>query len=163
MSVLNTEATAGKAAYETDAALDHYFYHDNTAPFISIRLIQRMVTSNPSPRYVETVANAFALGMYGDIGTGEYGDMSATVAAILLAPQARDTTLDDDPFDGLLVEPVLQITRLSRGMEIETGKTVKLVYFDDLDDKIGQAPYLYQTVFSFFLPEFRPDGTTKVG
>jgi len=163
MSVLNTESTAGKAAYETEAALDHYFYHDNTAPFLALRMIQRMVTSNPSPRYVQAVANAFTNGQYLDIGSGDYGDMAAMVAAVILEPQARDVTLDNDPFDGQFVEPFLQITRLSRGLKITPGATSKLVYFDKLKDYTGQAPYQYDTVFSFFQPEYRPDGTTKVG
>lgn len=163
LSVLNTESTAGKAAYETDAALDHYFYHDNTAPFIAFRLIQRLVTSNPSPKYVKLAADAFTSGVHAGIGSGKYGDLAATVAAILLAPQARDTAMDGDPYDGHYVEPVLQITRLSRGMEIETTEKAKQIYFDHLEDKIGQTPYKYDSVFSFFLPEFKPDGTTKVG
>lgn len=61
MSLLNTEASVRDAEYETEAALDHYLHHDNTAPFIAIRLIQRFTTSNPSPRYVKEVA------------TGEFG------------------------------------------------------------------------------------------
>ena len=71
MSVLNTEAEASDAYYEVEAALDHYFYHDNTAPFIAYRLIQRLTTSNPNPRYVKAVATAFRTGKYdGDIGSG---------------------------------------------------------------------------------------------
>lgn len=163
MSVLNPESTAGKAAAETDAALDHYFYHDNTAPFLALRMIQRMVTSNPSPRYIQAVADAFTSGEYMGIGSGDYGDMAAMVAAVILEPQARDETLDNDPFDGQFVEQLLQITRLSRGLELTPGDTVKLIYFDRLKDRIGQAPYEYDTVFSFFLPEYQPDGTTKVG
>lgn len=56
MSILNTEADVRDAEYETQAALDHYLHHDNTAPFIAIRLIQRFTTSNPNPRYVKAVA-----------------------------------------------------------------------------------------------------------
>jgi uncharacterized protein (DUF1501 family) len=163
MSVLNTESTAGKAAYETDAALDHYFYHDNTAPFLALRMIQRMVTSNPSPGYIQAVADAFTSGQYLDIGSGNYGDMAAMVAAVLSEPQARDGTLEKDPFDGAFVEQLLQITRLSRALEIVPGDTVNLVHFDYLKDRTGQEAYRYDTVFSFFQPEYQPDGTTKVG
>lgn len=56
MSLLNTEADVRDAQYETQAALDHYLYHPNTAPFIAVRLIQRFTTSNPNPRYVKEVA-----------------------------------------------------------------------------------------------------------
>lgn len=70
MSVLNTEADVRDAQYETEAALDHYFYHENTAPFIAIRFIQRLVSSNPTPKYVEAVATAFRKGVYEGIGEG---------------------------------------------------------------------------------------------
>ncbi len=58
------------AQYETEAALDLYFYHPNTAPFIAFRLIQRFTTSNPKPRYVKAVATAFRTGSYEGIGKG---------------------------------------------------------------------------------------------
>jgi hypothetical protein len=58
------EATTRDALYETDAVLDHFFHHDNTAPFLSLRFIQRFGNSNPSPRYIETVATAFHDGKY---------------------------------------------------------------------------------------------------
>jgi uncharacterized protein (DUF1800 family) len=44
------------AMYETDAVLENYLYHNNVAPFLAIRLIQRLGISNPSPQYVERVA-----------------------------------------------------------------------------------------------------------
>ncbi|MBM3856068.1 MAG: DUF1800 family protein, partial [Verrucomicrobia bacterium] len=40
--------------------LDALFTHPNTAPFISRQLIQRLVTSNPSPGYIYRVARVFA-------------------------------------------------------------------------------------------------------
>ena len=52
------------AMYETDAVLENYFYHDNVAPFLAYRIIQRFGVSNPSPRYIESVA------------TGEYAKKS---------------------------------------------------------------------------------------
>jgi hypothetical protein len=58
------EPSARDAAYETEALIDHLFHHDNTAPFISHRLIQRFTSSNPSPRYIQTVATAFTTGQY---------------------------------------------------------------------------------------------------
>jgi hypothetical protein len=89
------------AQYETDAALEHYFYHPNTAPFLAIRLAQRFGISNPSPRYIEAITTAFRTGIYSDgstsIGSGEYGDMQATVAAILLDRESQDILLDADP------------------------------------------------------------------
>ena len=73
------------AQHETDALLDHLVYHRNTAPFIAHRLIQRLVTSNPSPRYVAAVADAFRTGTSGGrTHSGGYADLGATVSTILL-------------------------------------------------------------------------------
>ena len=80
--------------YETEALLHHLMHHRNTAPFIAHRLIQRMVTSNPSPRYVKAVADAFRSGTYdGHTHSGQYGCLMATVHAMLLDREARSSTL----------------------------------------------------------------------
>ena len=79
-----------------------------------MRLIQRLITSNPSPRYIKTVALAFKTGFYtiGDksFGTGKYGDLAACFAAIYLDREARSVTLDADPSSGSHREPFLKIT-----------------------------------------------------
>ncbi len=59
------EIAARHALAEVESLIDHLFQHPNTAPFISYRLIQRLVTSNPSRTYVKDVADAFKTGMYG--------------------------------------------------------------------------------------------------
>jgi uncharacterized protein (DUF1800 family) len=93
-----------------DAYLDHLFHHPNVAPFISYRLIQRFTTSNPSPRYIRAVAAAFSTGSYdGATYSGRYGDLNATIHAILLDREARTTTLDADPTSGRLREPILKV------------------------------------------------------
>jgi len=158
MSVLNTEADARDAYYETEAALDHYFYHDNVAPFIAFRIIQRFTTSNPKPRYVKAVATAFRTGIYEGIGSNEYGDLAATIAAVLLHPEARSVNLDADPFKGSLREPLLRLMALMRGMEIQQAKGTHVVKMDELDLKIGQMAHSFPSVFSFMLPEYSPGG-----
>ena len=83
------------ATHETEALIDYMFWHKNHAPFIARRLIQRMTTSNPSPRYVGVVARAFKSGEFaGTTYSGSYGDLGATFAAILLDREARSATLD---------------------------------------------------------------------
>jgi uncharacterized protein (DUF1800 family) len=62
-----------------------------------IRLAQRFGISNPSPTYVAAIATAFTTGMYDSFGSGTYGCLKATVAAVLLHREALDTTLDADP------------------------------------------------------------------
>lgn len=87
------ETNRRDAEYETSAILEHYFYHPNTAPFVCIRLMQRAGFSNPSPRYVEACSRAFRTGTFtttGGIsfGSGKYGDLAATAAAIHLDREA---------------------------------------------------------------------------
>ena len=69
---------------EVEALLDHLFRHNNTLVHVAGRLVPRFVTSSPSPSYVRSV-DAFRSGAYdGKTCSGSYGDLSATVAAILL-------------------------------------------------------------------------------
>ena len=110
--------TSVDAAHETNAVLQHYLHHPNTAPFIAHRLIQRFVTSNPSPRYVRVVSDAFVSGTHDGITfTGRYGDLGATIAAVFLDREARSLTLDSDPHHGVLREPLLKLHHLLRAME----------------------------------------------
>ena len=89
------------AEYETAALIDHLFYHPSTAPFISRLLLQRFITSNPSPRYVGVVSVALSTGSYdGTVYSGQYGDLAAAVAAILLDREARSEVLDLEPTYG---------------------------------------------------------------
>ena len=113
-----TEPRPIDAAYETEALLDHLFTHPNVAPFIAHRLIQRLVTSNPTPRYVKEVARAFNVGSYGSFGDGVRGDLGAMVAAVLLDREARSATLDADPTHGVMREPLLKILHLMRSLEV---------------------------------------------
>ena len=54
----------------------------------------------------------FFLGVYnGKVYSGKYGDLGATVAAILLEPEARSVMLDYDPTFGRLREPLLKVGR----------------------------------------------------
>jgi len=92
-----SEFTIRDARYELDAALNQFFYHQNMAPFLVIRLSQRLGVSNPSPRYIEKAASAFRTGLYKNFGSGEYGCLKATVAALLLDRELQDATLDADP------------------------------------------------------------------
>ena len=110
MHFLIFHAEPRDAHYETDAVLDNYFYHPNTPMFIATRLIQRFGISNPSPRYVTAVATAFRTGTYNkrnlgtNFGDGKYGNLKATVGAILLDREARAIVLDADPASGSLKE-----------------------------------------------------------
>ena len=160
------------AHYETDAALDHYFYHQNTAPFLAIRFAQRFGISNPTPRYVKTIANAFRSGVYEYVdvdsstttfGSGQYGDLAATIAAVLLDREARTVLLDADPVHGSLLEPFLKVVRLMRSLEYQADPDRPFVLFErDLQELLGQQPHELPNVFSFFKPEYKPAGKFTV-
>ena len=147
-----------QAEHETNALLTHLFEHDNTAPFVTNRLIQRMTTSNPSPRYVETCATAFATGVYeGRTYSGKYGDMGALARCILLDREARDPLLDHDPYHGKLHEPILKIIQILRALDYRAhlGRPLFLPY---IQADIGQQFQRSPTVFNFFLAEYAPPG-----
>ncbi|CAK9019081.1 unnamed protein product [Durusdinium trenchii] len=138
---------------EVESLLDHLVFHENTAPFISYRLIQRLTSSNPTPAYVGAVAEAFRTGTYaGRTYQGVYGDLAATVAAILLHPEARSQTAETH---GALREPLVKVVHFMRSMEYKdsAGRNVML---SNLMPVIGQFPYLSPSVFNFYLPDFKP-------
>ena len=94
---------------DLQVALDALFTHANTGPFISKLLIQRLVTSNPSPGYVYRVAQIFA-----NNGSGTRGDLGAVVRAILTDSEARSAAVASNTTYGKLKEPLLRLTGLLR-------------------------------------------------
>ncbi len=134
------------------AALDNIFYHENVGPFIAIRLIQRLVTSNPSPGYVSRVAAVF-----NDSGSGVRGDLGAVVRAILLDDEARpDIPIE---IDGKIKEPILRLTQLWRAYDAtsQSGRyPLNFVYII-----FGQGPLQAPHVFNFFSPFFAPPGEIR--
>jgi len=112
---INADAPKPQAALaEVEALLDHLFHHPNTAVFISYLLIQRFGNSNPSKSYIRDVAQAFKSGAHnGKVYSGTYGDLGATVAAILLHPEARNPK---SATQGALREPLLKVIHFLRSM-----------------------------------------------
>jgi cullin-associated NEDD8-dissociated protein 1 len=149
------------AENEVEALIDHLFHHDSTAPFVCYRMIQRLVTANPSLRYVKSVVNAFKSGRYnGKTYSGRYGDMAATVAAVLLDQEARSPTVEADPRHGSLQEPMLKVVRFLRSLEFKT-KDGREIHLPKLDNRLAQMAFKSPSVFGFYLPEFRPDGAIE--
>lgn len=95
---------------ELDRAIDNIVNNDNTAPYICRQLIQRLVTSDPSPGYVYRVVQKFR-----NNGSGVRGDMVAVIKQILLDGEARSTTaaLANSSF-GKQREPMLRVTGPAR-------------------------------------------------
>ncbi len=149
------------AQYENEAAIDQYFYHENLAPFLALRFIQRFGISNPSPSFVQRVATAFKTGQCHQLPndfSAQYGDLGATVATIILDRESRNILLDSDPAFGSLREPLLKTMALMRNFNFKQvdGELISLDH--RLNEKIGQESHEMPSVFSFFLPEFAPPG-----
>jgi uncharacterized protein (DUF1501 family)/uncharacterized protein (DUF1800 family) len=151
------ERTVRDVQYEVDALLQHLLYHPSAAPFVSDFLIKRFVTSNPTPHYVQTVSNAFMSGKYNGIGSGKYGDMASTFAAVLLYRDSVSSAIKSDKYHGLMREPLLKIIHFMRALELRSSinSDMDLNYFNNL---IGEESYSSPSVFNFYQSEFQPSG-----
>lgn len=142
----------GAAALKT--ALDTLFNHPNVGPFFGRQMIQRLVTSNPSPAYVARVASAF-----NNNGAGVRGDMKAVWVAILLDDEARGTASLADTGFGKLREPILRFAQWSRTFNARSEfGTWKLFDLSDASNQLGQSPLRSPSVFNFFRPGYVPPG-----
>ena len=146
------------AAGALEVVLDSLMANPNMPPFIGKQLIQHLVTSNPSPAYVSRVANAFRSGKFQSFGSGVNGDLSATVAAVLLDPEARGANLSRNA--GKLREPVLMFTGVLRGLNGRTdGDALGWNWGGLLRQHVFRPP----TVFNFYPPDYPVSGTNLVG
>ncbi len=147
-----TTLPAGQSpADDLRATLDVVFAHPNVPPFVATRLIRSLVTSNPSPAYVERVADVFA-----DNGSGVRGDLKAVVRAVLTDEEAlRFTGLDS----GRLKDPVLHIIGLGRALGARVIDPNAFMWnFQNLSQRVLTAP----TVFSFYSPLGTLPGTPSL-
>lgn len=155
------ELPAHQTAYQDlSAALDNIFHHPNVGPFLARALIQRLVTSNPSPAYVYRVAAAFD-----NNGQGERGDLAAVAQAIFLDPEARNPALTSDPHIGKLKEPILRLTHLIRAFyQFQSDSPPTLGRFGlgtQVNEPLGQAPLYAPSVFNFFDRDYSPSGPVQ--
>jgi len=164
-------ASGGSPASDLGFALDNIFYHPNVGTFIGKQLIQRLVTSNPSPEYVQRVTDIF-----NNDGANVRGNLQAVVQAILLDPEARYGQFKAAQTFGKLREPLLRITHLWRAMNAShvCGSGTPPLHYNNpyryagystaysvgsaLYSGVGQAPLRSDTVFNFFKPGFLPSG-----
>jgi uncharacterized protein (DUF1800 family) len=131
-------------------ALDCLFNHENVPPFISFRLIQNLVTSNPSPAYISRVAAKFI-----NNGQGVRGDMKTVIKTILLDSEAR--TLKDAASSesyGRVEQPSMILSRIVRAFVPEKSRlfdheySARRLLFNILEQHVLYAP----SVFNFFDP-----------
>ncbi|NCV86343.1 MAG: DUF1800 family protein, partial [Oxalobacteraceae bacterium] len=129
--------------------------HPNTGPFVVYRLIQSLVTSDPSPAYMTRMVSVFE-----NNGKGVRGDLGAVVRAILLDPEARRA---DDPAYrelqvGRMKEPVLQAISVMRALSCEKPLTMSWNKYQVYGIN-NQQPLAAPSVFSFFSPMHRAPGS----
>jgi len=136
-------------AQDLQAGLDAIFNHSNVGPFIAKRLIQHLVTSNPSPAYVSRVAAAFA-----NNRSGVRGDMKTVIQAVLLDSEARPTTSGDS--FGHEREALIRLTNVYRAFNASAASG-KLVV-NNSNFNFGEAPLYAPSVFNFFSPFYSQVG-----
>ena len=139
------------ATQDLDQALTILFNHPNLGPYICRQLIQRLVTSNPSPKYIGDVAAVF-----NNNGVGVRGDLAAVVKAILTHSEAALGT----PTSGKLDEPALFISELVRALNATVADHP---FMTDLSEDMGQKVLFSPSVFNYFSPFFRVPGGALIG
>ncbi len=154
---------AGQTAeQDMEQALDVLAAHPNVGPFISQRLIQRLVTSNPTPAYVGRVAAVFD-----NNGQGQRGDLGAVVKAILTDPEALNMANEAPAYAGRLREPLLRMTHMFRLY----GQIRRDACFNNNDSSctwaaaaiaptyfFNQGPLSAPSVFNFFRADYANPG-----
>lgn len=152
-SFLGTTIPAGTGAEESlRIAMDTLFEHPNVGPFFGQQMIQRLVTSNPSPGYIQRVAETF-----NNNGSGVRGDLRAVFKAILLDDEALSEQSLADPEFGKLREPILRFAQWGRtfGAASESGAWL-MQNLSERSNRLGQSPLRSPSVFNFFRPGFTP-------
>lgn len=160
------------AQADLTAGLNNIFNHPNVGPFIGKQMIQHLVTSNPSPAYVERVARVFnndCDALYPQGCTNSRGSMRAVVQAVLLDPEARGD-LKTDPSFGKLREPAQYINNFLRAHNVKSfdktstsdgvlaGRSTT-----DFTGTLDQPIFLPPTVFSYYQAEYEVPGTKILG
>lgn len=140
---------------DIEEALDNLFNHPNVGPFIGKLLIQRLVTSNPSPAYVERVARAFNGESH---YSSERGDMQAVIKAILLDDEARNCQSQNDINFGMLREPFVRYLQLVHSFDLSSPSGVYRNVMYSIADQFGQKIFTSPSVFNFFQQDYQPIG-----
>ncbi len=141
----------GAAARDLAAVVEILMSHPNTAPFVSLRLIQGLTTSDPSPSYLGRVSAVFQR---------TRGDLAQVVTAILMDSEARagDIPGSGSRNFGRIREPYLLHTTILRGLRCRLAprwshQPSRVAYTAD------QRPLRADTVFNFYPPSHRAPGS----
>ena len=147
----NTDAVA---ALKT--VLDTLFNHANTPVFFSKQMIQRLVTSNPSPAYIDRIARVFS-----NNGSGVRGDLAAVFKAILLDDEALAASGLTSQTFGKVREPFVRFVQWARTFNLKKPASGKYDLYDtsQQSNALGQMVFRSPSVFNFFRPGYVPAGT----
>lgn len=147
----NTDAVAA-----LKIVLDTLFNHANTPAFFSKQMIQRLVTSNPSPEYVDRIARVFA-----NNGSGVRGDLAAVFKAILIDDEALAASGLTTPTFGKVREPFIRLVQWAKTFNLKKPASGKYDLFDtsQQSNSLGQMVFRAPSVFNFFRPGYVPAGT----
>ena len=148
---LGTVIPAGTGAAETlRRTLDTLFNHPNVGPFFGAQMIQRLVTSNPSPAYVRRVAQVF-----NNNGSGVRGDLRAVFKAILMDDEALNGAAREPTTFGKLREPMLRFAQWGRTFDARSADGQwRFGNLSNSSNTLGQAPLRPPSVFNFFRPAY---------
>ena len=138
---------------DVEQTLDHLFNHANVGPFMAKRLIQRLVTSNPSPQYISRVAQAF-----NNNGNGVRGDMKAVIKAILLDPDARERAAMLTNNTGRLKEPLVRYIQIAKSLPHDNPFDRYWLNGFAISRTLEQYALDAPTVFNFYIPDYTPNG-----
>ena len=142
--LLGKTIPAGQTAVkDLESLIEILVTHPNTGPFVALRLIQGLTTSDPSPAYITRVATVFQ---------NTKGDLKAVVKAVLMDSEARagDVPGKSPAGFGRIKEPHLINTSLLRAMECPKAGTLTNTF-----NAWTQDPLNAKTVFNFYPPNHR--------
>ena len=155
-AVYSTLPAGQSPAQDVDQAVANIFNHPNVGPFIGRQLIQRLVTSSPSPAYISRVAAAF-----NNNGAGVRGDMKSVVRAILLDPEAVGLGFTRQPKWGKLREPVVRFVQAHRAFNASVNNPEQFYEIWELtdSDSLAQDVLRAPSVFNFYSPRYAPSAS----
>lgn len=147
--LLNGSTTNSNTNGDIDNALDNLFHHPNVGPFIGKLLIQRLIKSDPSPEYINRVANAF-----NGAGGGVRGDMAAVVKAILLDEEARQADYQLSSDASRMKEPIVRYVQITGLLDKDNPSGNLWNNGFNYQDGVGQYTLQAPSVFNFYLPDY---------
>ena len=145
------------SAVALNKALDTLFNHTNVGPFFSKQMIQRLVTSNPSPAYVGRIASVF-----NNNGAGVRGDLKAVFLAILADDEALSPVSLASSTFGKLREPMVRLAQWGRSFGLKSQYNSWKISDQSATTQLGQQPLRAPSVFNYFRPGFVPPSSALV-